>query len=354
MTAPTVGTEADRYLQRVRAALADLPEDERNELIEDLSAHLADISAESSGTLTADALEERLGRPEAYAAELRASAGLAPAPVTTSSDRVRNLSQRARDRLEAVPAYRRFVAFLPELRPGWWVLRGYLFAVVVTSIFIGGFDGVLPGDGDDALVFLIFAGLAAYGSVWLGRRSDGFGRWGRRAVLAGGVFVALVGLAVVVTSRHDYSDDYSYSSVGPLEGASDLRVYGPDGKLIRDAQVFDQNGNPVVLYGSCQTEPRTRTDGGVAENVYPRTVNQAIDDYCDPGLPPVAERLPGLLPDTGQRSTVTESPVVPATPVTPEPSESGTPTGSPTVTGSPTPSASVPPPSATPTPTPSR
>ncbi|GAA0265997.1 DUF1700 domain-containing protein [Cryptosporangium japonicum] len=354
MTAPTVGTEADRYLQRVRAALADLPEDERNELIEDLSAHLADISAESPGTLTAASLEERLGRPEAYAAELRASAGLAPAPRATAQ--LRGITERVRGRLDAVPAYRQFVAFLPELRPGWWVLRGYLFAVVVAAIFLGGFSGVLPSSGSDAVVFLVLAALAAYGSVWLGRRSDGFGRWGRRAVIAGGIFVALVGLAIVTTSRSaDYYDTGSYYSGGPLSDATDLRVYGPDGQLIRDAQVFDQNGNPVVLSGSCPTEQRTRTDGGVAENVYPRTVDPSIDPaYCtDDGRAPVAEQLPGLNPrvPTAGGVPVSPGPSSPG-PGSPVPSESVVPSGSSSPTGSPSgsPAAS----SAAPTPTPTR
>ena len=63
-----------RYATAVRAAFADLPGPERELLLEDLEDHLQEVAAEAGGSLT-----ERLGRPEAYATELRASAGL-PAP----------------------------------------------------------------------------------------------------------------------------------------------------------------------------------------------------------------------------------------------------------------------------------
>ncbi|MCW2501931.1 MAG: hypothetical protein JWO79_215, partial [Actinomycetia bacterium] len=72
--------EMERYTERVRAALADLPADERDELTEDLHTHLADVVAETSGPAgTSTSLESRLGSPEEYAAELRRSAGIPPA-----------------------------------------------------------------------------------------------------------------------------------------------------------------------------------------------------------------------------------------------------------------------------------
>ncbi|MFI5960422.1 HAAS signaling domain-containing protein [Cryptosporangium sp. NPDC051539] len=312
MTAPTVGTEADRYLQRVRAALADLPDEERNELLEDLSAHLADVSAETPGTLTQAALVERLGPPEAYAAELRSAAGLEPAPTVDNSPagRLRGQLASARATLDALPAYRRFRAFLPELRPGWWVLRGFFFAAFVFAVFGSGFDGVLPGDGGEAMLFLIFVVAAAYASVWLGRRTDRFAPWIRAAVVAGGILLAIAGIAIVGSHNYSYETSYGYSP-GPFDSTNDLRVYGPDGKLIRDAQVFDQNGNPIVVPETCSIQTRTRTDGGAAENVYPRVYPSRTDEYsgCTPDGAPLAEQLPGL------------APVTPATPSGPAPSE---------------------------------
>jgi hypothetical protein len=63
-----------RYAAAVRAAVADLGDEERAQLLDDLEAHLQEVAAESGTPLT-----ERLGPPEAYAAELRAAYG-APAP----------------------------------------------------------------------------------------------------------------------------------------------------------------------------------------------------------------------------------------------------------------------------------
>ncbi|MFJ8910098.1 DUF1700 domain-containing protein [Amycolatopsis sp. NPDC102389] len=68
------------YLARVRSALADLPESEVEEILEDVRPHLAEMEAELGENPKVDALIERLGSPESYAAELRASGGYPPRP----------------------------------------------------------------------------------------------------------------------------------------------------------------------------------------------------------------------------------------------------------------------------------
>ncbi|MFB9691143.1 DUF1700 domain-containing protein [Amycolatopsis plumensis] len=67
------------YLARVRTALADLPASEIEEILEDVRPHLAELEAELGAGARVEALIERLGSPESYAAELRASGGY-PAP----------------------------------------------------------------------------------------------------------------------------------------------------------------------------------------------------------------------------------------------------------------------------------
>lgn len=69
------------YLARVRSALADLPESEVEEILEDVRPHLAEMEAELGENAGVDALIERLGSPESYAAELRASGGYPPRPA---------------------------------------------------------------------------------------------------------------------------------------------------------------------------------------------------------------------------------------------------------------------------------
>ncbi|WP_052590186.1 HAAS signaling domain-containing protein [Luteipulveratus mongoliensis] len=65
------------YQERVRAALADLPPAELEEVLEDVAGHLDEVTRELGDGSTA-ALEARLGSPEEYAAELRAAADYPP------------------------------------------------------------------------------------------------------------------------------------------------------------------------------------------------------------------------------------------------------------------------------------
>ncbi|MFP3914594.1 MAG: HAAS signaling domain-containing protein, partial [Actinomycetota bacterium] len=55
------------FLDQVREELADIPSDEREEVIGDLEAHLAEILD--------DEIEAELGAPADFARELRISAG---------------------------------------------------------------------------------------------------------------------------------------------------------------------------------------------------------------------------------------------------------------------------------------
>ncbi|MCE7002534.1 hypothetical protein LWC34_06770 [Kibdelosporangium philippinense] len=67
------------YLARVRTSLADLPASEVEEILDDVRPHLADVELELGPDARIDAMIERLGTPESYAAELRASGGYPPA-----------------------------------------------------------------------------------------------------------------------------------------------------------------------------------------------------------------------------------------------------------------------------------
>ena len=77
----TLDPDVRAYLDAVRHHLADLPSEERDELVEDLEAHLLEVAAESD-----EPLASRLGPPDDYAAELRASAGYPPADASLDLD----------------------------------------------------------------------------------------------------------------------------------------------------------------------------------------------------------------------------------------------------------------------------
>ncbi|MFD0594526.1 hypothetical protein ACFQZ4_20580 [Catellatospora coxensis] len=76
--------EIAQYAAQVGAALADLPEQARNDLLEDLPAHLAEVAAEIEAEGGGATLTERLGPPSAYAAELRATLGHTGVPAGRS------------------------------------------------------------------------------------------------------------------------------------------------------------------------------------------------------------------------------------------------------------------------------
>ncbi len=60
---------ADEYLRNVSFWLGDLPWGQRQDLLAEIRAHLAELPADTD-------LEARLGTPDEYAADLRAAAGL--------------------------------------------------------------------------------------------------------------------------------------------------------------------------------------------------------------------------------------------------------------------------------------
>ena len=183
--------EITAYVEAVRAALAGLPETTRNELLEDLPEHLAEVAADGIGTLT-----DRLGPPSVYAAELLASAGFVggfPDPPP-SVDRYAELREVTLHRLRIADAkvgplfgYARASEFLTLLRPAWWVLRGYLAAMVIAWLLddSGQPIGLLPRIGGSEVVALLLLAASVLGSIWLGRRSLRLATWPRYALWAG-------------------------------------------------------------------------------------------------------------------------------------------------------------------------
>jgi hypothetical protein len=209
--------EIGQYLDGVRAALADLSPQVRDELLEDLPEHLADVAADGTGSL-----HSRLGSPTAYAAELRAAAGVgAPAGGGLPETFTAVLGQ-LRDRLRALDAmsgpvlgYPRLSDFGRLLRPGWWVLRGYIVGMLFLGV-ISGNQGVLP-----TIEGLLVVAVAVVASVRFGRRTDTLPALARPAVTAVGLFLGFIMVINldVVDSRWERSRDWDvgYNSVYPSD-----------------------------------------------------------------------------------------------------------------------------------------
>ena len=184
------GGEVEAYVAEVRAALADLPAQLREDLLEDLSAHLSEVAAEGEGSL-----RDRLGPPEQYAAELRTTVQVGPR-VSNAAAIMAGLRAKARvadSRLGPLLGYAKASDFVSLLRPGWWLLRGYVAAMVLVDVLdlTDGSAGLLPRVGGNALVGLVLLAGFMVGSIWLGRRQYRLSRWPRRALYAGTAVLVL-------------------------------------------------------------------------------------------------------------------------------------------------------------------
>ena len=250
--------EITAYVEGVRAALAGLPEATRDELLEDLPEHLAEVQAEGTGTLT-----ERLGSPEAYASELRATAGFVGGfpdppsgrftPLREARDKGLRVLDRADARIGPVIGYPKASDFLILLRPAWWVLRGYLAAMAVAYFFDDnrGSMGLLPRVGGSDLFALMLLCGGVVLSILLGRRGARLTTLPRYALWSGTALLAIFALAGFLSADRDtrapiYSDVSSYNA-NPYGSVHDVFVYDAQGRLVTGARLFDQDGSPIQL-----------------------------------------------------------------------------------------------------------
>jgi hypothetical protein len=310
--------EVASYVARVRAALADLPPAVRDELLEDLPEHLAEVAAEGEGSLA-----DRLGPPEAYAAELRAATG-APAAKSNLDDRARDAVRKARARLRFLDAksgpligYAKASDFLRLLTPAWWVLRGYLVAMGFAYLVSEDEDiGLLPriDVGDRTVAGLVVLIGFVVGSIWLGHRRARLTRWPRRALAVGTALLVLPAIAGIVEADDrptPYQEVYS-----PASEVEDIFIYDEQGRPLENVRLYDQNGRPIQL-GS----PWSCSDQFSGDYVYP---------LC-PGRQPF--RGPGAIEPSRPTDSPTPSPATSSPTPSTEPTVTPTPTPTPSATG---------------------
>jgi HAAS domain-containing protein len=270
--------EIGTYMAGVRAALTGLPEATRAELLEDLPEHLAEVQAEGTGTLV-----ERLGTPEAYAAELLATAGFVggfpdpPRPAASpwaTTDEVREnfremfggaLTQLRRADVKAGPliGYAKVSDFLVLLRPAWWVLRGYLGAMAVAFILNddSGGMGLLPRIGGSDIIALVLLAGGIIVSIVLGKRPGPQKTWGKWALWSGTTLLVLFAWSGFLTAdsnnRHPGYNDVGSYDTNPYSNVQDVYVYDSQSNLVQNARLYDQDGSPIQLGNSDCTDPDT-------------------------------------------------------------------------------------------------
>lgn len=254
-TATNRTEDVERYVEAVRAHLRDLPAADVSELLEDLRQHLAEIASEEASPLT-----EQLGPPEAYAEELRTSAGLptsADATAGRARQRVAAIAARLAedaDRLGAHPWVRQLRA------PGvaWWLCRGYAIALAIGLVtsWTGALD-VLPFVvvGRSPVVGMLVTVLTMAVSVSAGRRAQFHARPGLDRLCT--LMLVLLLFPATATVRA-MTEQGHYEDIGPgvPEGAlarpdgsmiTNVYPYGPDGRPLEDVLLYDQDGRPVEL-----------------------------------------------------------------------------------------------------------
>ena len=347
MTAAVLLDHVSAYAAAVRSHLADLSPEQVEDLTDGLEADLAEALEDREGPVVTGEipigraaaaagipappgaapgasmidLTRRFGPAAAYAAELRAAAGLepgsgprpvAPRPFQRVIDRLAGRLLRWRDAVApalATPVGRAIASFMVSLRPLWWVVRGWVWFALIMGVLryvmMLGFSNLERFVPRTAFAWLVLITTTLI-SVGVGR---GLGRvrpWVRvvTTVLS---LIALVAAPAVVTqfgqeierrtsaqAYLDYSLEYREVPVEvpmPVEDGvyvdgmlvSNLFVYDAQGNPLERVQIFDDRGRPVrTTYDDGDSawslpgvvdpwvfSPDTTVDGRERWNVYP-------------------------------------------------------------------------------------
>jgi HAAS domain-containing protein len=291
--------DVQAYLADVRRELADLDQNERDELLADVEASLHDAAEESDAPIAA-----RLGPPADFAAELRVAAGLG-----RSEGIVRRI--RLRDALQS-PEWVRVKHGLVELAPIWWLARAYVAVAVLAWLADDG-RSITPPEvfrlGTQNLGFVLLA-VASVASValgfWLRRR----GRMGTAAI-AVNVALALAAVPVYanlldwVSNRSGGETIVVQTSV--TEGLAvdgvpveNIYPYSRDGRLMLDVLLYDQNGAPLSLRPD-DTDPtrrvlRTKAGDGIFNSFPVRYFESGTNRVARPGAAPRVTWSPIVTP----------------------------------------------------------
>ncbi len=246
-----VDVEIDRYLSGVRAALADLPAEVRDDLVDDLPAHFAELLDEHRGSLV-----ERLGPPEVYAAELSAAAGLDAhtgarrrwAAVNDDlANRVVAAARLTNAKVGAAIGYDQATDFIRLLRPAWWVFRAYIVTLILFELTLHE-NPLFNPVGWVVLIALVLV------SVRIGPITPRLPNPSRIPAMV--IVAVVVFFALAATSGQNYYQPSSGGYSDQWSQVTDVYPYDKDGNPLSDVSLYDQNGQPMQFGDAwrCATE----------------------------------------------------------------------------------------------------
>jgi hypothetical protein len=269
-----VRPEVADFLDKVRARLSDLTEEQRDDLLGGLEADICEL-VDDGGSVA------ELGDPRAYADELRSAAGVSPAvrrgvrrprmPRRPTRESVAARLDESRARWEQLMTSRPWLVpaweVVQTLRPAWWVLRAWV-AVQVLDMLTGPWEyrTLVPRFGDDLSGLLLLVG-AVVGSVLLGLRKTWPASHAPRSVLARVVLLALNGFAALMvlavvngfppsSMLNDYAHPNASGMFRPFKQPGvqndghlvrNVFAYDAEGNPLQGVQLYDQRGNPLAV-----------------------------------------------------------------------------------------------------------
>lgn len=278
----TATKDVQTYLDAVRAALADLPTAERDDLLAEVEASLVEAESESGGNISA-----RLGPPEEFAAELRAAAGLHQvAPAARGPSRSLLLLRRLADDPR--------LSELGRLAPIWWVVRAYVLVAAIALLVGARWSEtypLVPKLGSGAVGLLAVLGATAL-SIAVGLRTR------TRPVVELALAVATVPVlvhlarppmhpsAVYIQAAQYYVPGLAYDGVQ----LGNVYPFSRHGRLLHDVLLYTGAGMPIDVAGA-ENDPERRVlhtkNGKAVLNAFPVR-------YFEPGTGHVAH--PGAAP----------------------------------------------------------
>jgi hypothetical protein len=358
--APNRTSEIAAYMSAVERHLGDLPEAIRLDLMSELDLHLAEVAADLGPGMT---LRDQLGSPESYARELRETAEVQKESLENRLRRglaaaAAPLAARARtvaDRFAASTGHADAGELAARLRPGWWVLRGALVAMLFVYWLASAQFGVTGYSFFYSIPGLIFGVAILLVCIWaslrFGAKSADWGQRRRRwAAAASLVIVALAGyqFSWIITGAIPATYvETEYVGNNPYDYVTDVHVYDENGQRLTGIYLFDQNGEPLWIGDpyACETQvdpfaQETDENGQAVEESFDESVDTSNLGYryplCDTGeeqsAAPDADATPSEEP-TGADATPSGEPTETAPPTddastsSEEPTESASPTG---------------------------